>query len=199
MGLSISIAITFGLFVMMAYLVEIDKDATPPIPAKNPAIVISDIRDDSLTPPKEWLMPEPKEVEELPELSVVTDTSTNKTIETIIDIELPDGIGTGIGGPTSILGPISQSDGDAVPMFTIEPRYPRIAAQNGQEGWVKVQFDINPDGTVSNARVIAAEPKRVFDREALRAIKKWKFKAKMVEGRAVVQTNKTYVIDFNID
>lgn len=47
--------------------------------------------------------------------------------------------------------------------------------------------------------IIDAEPKRVFDREAIRAIKRWKYRPKVVEGVAQLQTNQSVQLDFKID
>ena len=72
------------------------------------------------------------------------------------------------------------------------------AARSGIEGWVKLEIQITEAGTVENARVIDAEPKRIFNRAAKQAIIKWKFKPKLVDGKAVSRTA-TQIIEFNLD
>ena len=57
------------------------------------------------------------------------------------------------------------------------PTYPSRAERRGIEGWVHLSFAIQPDGTVADVKVMAAEPERVFDREAVEALKNWKFEA----------------------
>jgi protein TonB len=69
---------------------------------------------------------------------------------------------------------------------------------SGIEGWVKVEFTITEAGTVKDAHVIESDPPRVFNREAIRAILKWKFKPRVVEGVAV-ERQATQVIDFSLD
>ncbi|MDQ2701690.1 MAG: energy transducer TonB, partial [Pseudomonadota bacterium] len=44
-----------------------------------------------------------------------------------------------------------------------------------RSGSVEVEFTVAVDGTVSNARVVNADPPRVFDREALQAVNRWRF------------------------
>lgn len=56
-----------------------------------------------------------------------------------------------------------------------EPRYPPEALRAGQSGEVQVEFTVNPDGSVVNARVVRADPPRVFDREAVAAVRRWRF------------------------
>lgn len=55
------------------------------------------------------------------------------------------------------------------------PRYPPEALRAGTSGEVLVEITIGTDGSVTNARVVRATPPRVFDREALNAVRRWKF------------------------
>lgn len=55
------------------------------------------------------------------------------------------------------------------------PRYPPDAFRAGTSGEVVVEITVGPDGSVSNARVVRATPTRVFDREAINAVRRWKF------------------------
>ena len=48
-----------------------------------------------------------------------------------------------------------------------------------------MRFTILPDGSVSDPAVIESDPPRVFNREAMRAILRWKFKPRIVDGQAV--------------
>ena len=50
---------------------------------------------------------------------------------------------------------------------------------------VTVRFTITAAGTVRDAIVIDSRPPRVFDQAALRAILRWTFKPRMVNGVAV--------------
>ncbi len=58
---------------------------------------------------------------------------------------------------------------------TPAPRYPADALRSGTSGEVLVELSIGTDGSVTDARVLRANPARVFDREALNAVKRWKF------------------------
>lgn len=76
---------------------------------------------------------------------------------------------------------------NVIPLVRIPPRYPMRAASRKIEGWVKVEFTITETGTVKDAVVVESQPKGTFDRAALRAIAKWKFKAKIIDGEAFEQ------------
>lgn len=58
---------------------------------------------------------------------------------------------------------------------TPAPRYPPEALRSGTSGEVLVEITVGTDGSVTNARVVRANPARVFDREALNAVRRWKF------------------------
>lgn len=61
------------------------------------------------------------------------------------------------------------------PLSTPAPRYPSDALRAGTSGEVLVEFTVGVDGAVSNARVVRADPPRTFDREALAAVRRWRF------------------------
>ena len=64
----------------------------------------------------------------------------------------------------------------------VPPKYPLQAARDNQQGWVEVEFTVTADGSVSNARVVDAMPRRVFDRAALDAVARWQFKPALING-----------------
>ena len=74
-----------------------------------------------------------------------------------------------------------------VPLVRVPPKYPARAASRHIEGWVKVEFTIQTDGSVDNAVVVGSDPESIFDDAAITAISKWKFKEKIVNGVAVPQ------------
>src|SRR5690606_19535109 len=59
------------------------------------------------------------------------------------------------------------------PLSTPAPRYPPDALRAAQAGEVQVEFTVGADGSVSDARVVRADPPRVFDREAVAAGGRW--------------------------
>lgn len=112
-----------------------------------------------------------------------------------LDVPMTAGEGLYIGNFASI---DKTEEGDIIPIVVIRPMYPREAAISGQEGWVKIEFTITAIGTVKNPRVIDASPPRIFNREALRAILKWKFKPRIIDGVAVDRPA-TQIIDFSLE
>ncbi|WP_341502324.1 M56 family metallopeptidase [Gallaecimonas sp. GXIMD4217] len=73
---------------------------------------------------------------------------------------------------------MSKADGIQAapkPQYRIEPKYPVAAAKAGTEGSVVLAIDIQPDGKVTNAKVLKSVPAGTFDQAALAAVKKWQY------------------------
>lgn len=82
-------------------------------------------------------------------------------------------------------GPVEYTQA-LTPVSQVPPQYPRRAVLEGISGWVQLEFVIEPDGSVSDIRVLEASPRRqVFDHEAIRALSRWRFRPQIVDGRAV--------------
>jgi len=69
----------------------------------------------------------------------------------------------------------------------VDPAYPPAARASGQRGSVVLQVLIGRDGTVQDAKFLQGS--LVFARAAIDAMKQWRFKPYLLNGRAVsVQT-----------
>jgi len=89
---------------------------------------------------------------------------------------------------TTAPAPVAATGGEshaAEILKTTPAKYPSDAARKREEGWVEVEFTVTPDGSVSNASVVNAQPARVFNDAALRAVEAWTFKPRMENGKAV--------------
>lgn len=77
------------------------------------------------------------------------------------------------------------------------PDYPIEAARNRTSGYATVEFTVNPDGSVSNAHIIAAQPHRMFDSAAIQAVSRSKYRPALKDGEPVSSTLQRR-IDFNL-
>ena len=71
--------------------------------------------------------------------------------------------------------PASADASDLRPLSMPPPRYPPEALRAGTSGEVQVEFTVGTDGSVTAARVVRSNPARIFDREAVNAVRKWRF------------------------
>jgi periplasmic protein TonB len=76
----------------------------------------------------------------------------------------------------------------------VAAKYPPIAGRQRLEGWVQVELTVGTDGNVSNARVLQSEPPEVFDKAALEAARKWKFKPATRGGQPVQATAQQRIV-----
>ena len=140
--------------------------------------------------PKEPQPPEPPP--QSPELEV-SQSSVSQRVQPMamnlpsLDMPLNSGSGPFIGVPGSMGGGMSAFDSDVIPVVQVPPAYPRNAKQARIEGFVTMNVTIRPDGSVSNVKVVKAQPKRLFDKAAMAAMLRWKFRPKIVDGQPVAQ------------
>ena len=76
---------------------------------------------------------------------------------------------------------------DNMVVKSVTPEYPQRAQRKRQEGYVDLQFTSNVEGEVKDVLVAASQPEGVFDDAAVRAVKRWKFKPKEVDGEIIEQ------------
>ena len=73
-------------------------------------------------------------------------------------------------------GAISSGTQLVVPYLQLQPDYQRRALMRGIEGYVDLAFDVTAAGATTNIRVIEAQPEGIFERSAIRAVAKLKYK-----------------------
>ena len=198
---AIGLVITTSLFLGMLSLLKADK---PTVTSSDTNINFSFVKDfkvPTVKPPKTREKPEQKTVKQppagpklniddsnFPRINLPIAGTKGNRMNLLDDMNLPDVGGSGfyeVNNPGGVKAAIA-------------PMYPQVALVSKTEGWVKVQISVNEFGTVSAVAVIDAEPARTFNAAAKKAVKKWKFHPKTIDGKAVpfqaIQT-----IEFKLD
>jgi protein TonB len=62
-----------------------------------------------------------------------------------------------------------------VPLLRVEPDYPPKALASNTEGVVVAHVTIEKDGSVSAVKIVRAQPAKLFDQAATKALMQWKF------------------------
>lgn len=70
-----------------------------------------------------------------------------------------------------------QKQQPLTPIKIISPQYPAMSKKMQHEGYVTMQFDIDASGKPINIEIIDQQPRRIFNREAIRAFKQWRYPA----------------------
>ena len=188
--------VTFGLFAFMAFLVS-SGDRNKEEQQENIIVEVNTTPPKSTAEQRQRVPPPPPPPPKAPPKQEAPEPEASNNTGGL-NFNMPgvqmSGASTGLSAPGSGIG----RDGDATPIVRIEPKYPIQAARDGKEGYVILSFSINKIGGVEDVKVIEAQPKRVFDKEARRALRKWKYKPKVVDGVPLVQKGLTVQLDFKM-
>jgi len=79
---------------------------------------------------------------------------------------------------------MSSGDGEYLPIVRVAPIYPSRALSRGIEGYVDLEFTVTTAGTVKDPVVIETTSS-LFNRAAVRAVLKFKYKPRVVDGQPV--------------
>lgn len=112
-----------------------------------------------------------------------------------IDIPAPTvSADTNIGGP----GGMNIAEGDYLPIVRVAPVYPSRALSRGLEGFVDMSFTVTTAGTVKDP-IVLQSTSSLFERAATRAVLKFKYKPRVVDGVPVevpgVKTRITFELE----
>ncbi len=93
---------------------------------------------------------------------------------------------------------LADPDNPLISIVRVQPTYPAIAEQRGLEGWVDVRFDVMTNGQVTNIEVTASSD-RIFEKAAIKAAQRFRFKAPVVNGVPQVATGVDYRFRFEMN
>ncbi len=99
-----------------------------------------------------------------------------------------------IGGP----GSMNIAEGDYLPIVRVAPVYPARALSRGIEGYVDMSFTVTTTGTVKDP-IVMFSTSSLFDRAATRAVLKFKYKPRVVDGQPVEVSGVKTRITFKIE
>ena len=102
-------------------------------------------------------------------------------------------------------------DGEYIPLFKVQPVYPRRAQERGTEGYVIVAFTITESGTITDPFVIEGKCRSVNNRDGeysdctmfnsatIRAATKLKYKPTVRDGRPVAVEDVPHKFTFELE
>lgn len=134
----------------------------------------------------------PDEVQEQP------DVPETKIVPDRVDINSDLGLGAVKIGINRDLKGFNSNDGEYLPIFRAPPIFPRRALERGLCGWVELTYTVTSAGTTKDAIVIQSSSS-MFERNALKAALKYKYKPRQVGGKAVDVPGVAILISFKVD
>lgn len=105
-------------------------------------------------------------------------------------------VGTGVSNTKGPSDPGASSDW--LPIEQIKPKMPREAALKGIEGFITFRFDIDENGRVENIKVVDAENRSVFEAEARKAVRKFRYRPRRINGRPVRVVGHSFTVVFKL-
>jgi protein TonB len=186
--------ITVSLLFVMQLLIVTGKQALTDPRERHKLEFVRVKRNENLN--VEDVVPEkpPKPPETPPETPPQDMDNINPDAPTI-NISAPEvQAGGDIGGP----GGMNIAEGDYLPIVRVAPVYPARALSRGLEGFVDLSFTVTTTGTVKDPLVIQSTSS-LFERAAIRAVLKFKYKPRVVDGVPVevpgVKTRITFMLE----
>ena len=186
--LIIPIIVTIVIFLIIQSLITqgsgIDKDRNNP----NYVDFIRIKQDDTLQERKRTIPDKPPTPKRPPQPQIELDVNKPPPVAKL-DFEMPDfSLPTDFSGAfLSNLESMGSGISQLIPIVKVAPRCPREAQINGINGSVKMLLTISATGRVNNIVIQSFKPSRVFNSEAIKAVKRWQFKPKTIDGIAVDQ------------
>ena len=204
--LTLGTAVTIFLLYLMQYLIDSGEEA---ITSTNTGNIVDFIRikeERQVELKQRRPKPPPEPQEPPPPIKQSTDrVAVDNAFTTQFNAPLSD---INISNTASF-----SSDGEYLPILKVQPIYPRPALQRGLFGWVLLEFTVDELGRVIDPVIISNcvvpfsrgkvscddQPGRMFDKAALAAVAKFKYKPRIVDGEAIATSGVKNMITFELD
>ncbi len=191
-GVAAGLAATVLLFLLMQALIKSDKN---PFSALGQGQILKFVRlEEEVELPTERIRPTPPPPpDEMPPDRPKPYFNTETTIGVEFDPEEvpPEGEGP--------IGPGFEADGEYLPIVKVAPVYPQRAITRGIEGYVLLEFVVTTSGAVRDPVVVEAKPPGVFDRAAIRAALKFKYRPKVANDKRMEVSGVRNLIKFELE
>jgi TonB family protein len=69
----------------------------------------------------------------------------------------------------------------------VAPKFPAATRNRSMSGWVELEFTVNTDGSTGDIVVTNSNPRKTFDAAAMNAVREWRYKPVVREGKVVEQ------------
>ena len=192
-ALPVAAMVTVGLFLVMRALVAPEGPAElEAVESVAVRLTRTDREEDTRQKERELTRPEARELPPPPPPAA----SKPQARPDLGAMTIPVAGGLGLDFNLAVGAP---QDRNVQPKIRVPPEYPARALNRGIEGWVELEFTVDEQGNVVEPRVVRADPESVFDRAALRAVRKFKYNPKVVNGDPVRQTGIRFLFQFEIE
>lgn len=174
------VAVTFGLLFLMQFLIETGESALTD-PQKRYFLDFVRVKKQEIVNVEEPKPEKPPKPQQPPPDTPPPSQDDIDPNAPAINVRPPSSTtDVSISGP----GTLSYTDGEYLPIVRVAPIYPSRALSRGIEGYVDLEFTVTTAGTVKDPVVIYSTSS-LFNRAAMRAVLKFKYKPRVVDGQPV--------------
>ena len=186
--------ITLSLIFVMHLLIEHAEDAISKEGTKFQLDFVRVKKNETLNT-EDFTPEKPQKPPETPPETPPQDSDVVDPNAPTINIPAPDVAATvDIGGP----GGMNIAEGDYLPIVRVAPVYPARALSRGIEGYCDMSFTVTTTGTVADP-IVTFSTSSLFERAATRAVLKFKYKPRVVDGVPVDVPGVTTRIRFQLE
>lgn len=174
------VAVTFGLLFLMQFLIETGESALTD-PQKRYFLDFVRVKKQEIVNVEEPKPEKPPKPQQPPPDTPPPSQDDIDPNAPAINVRPPSSsTDVSISGP----GTLSYTDGEYLPIVRVAPIYPSRALSRGIEGYVDLEFTVTTAGTVKDP-VVTYSTSSLFNRAAMRAVLKFKYKPRVVDGQPV--------------
>ncbi len=193
-SIAVGIAITLTLLFVMHLLIEHAEDAISKERTRYELDFVRIKRNESLNV-DDYQPEKPQKPPETPPEIPPQDMDNIDPNAPTINIPPPSvSADINVGGP----GGMNIAEGDYLPIVRVAPVYPARALSRGIEGYVDMSFTVTTTGTVKDP-IVVFSTSSLFERAATRAVLKFKYKPRVVDGVPVEVAGVKTRISFQIE
>jgi len=174
------VAVTFGLLFLMQFLIETGESALTD-PQKRYFLDFVRVKKQEIVNIEEPKPEKPPKPQQPPPDTPPPSQDDIDPNAPAINVRPPSSsTDVSISGP----GALSYTDGEYLTIVRVAPIYPSRALSRGIEGYVDLEFTVTTAGTVKDP-VVNYSTSSLFNRAAMRAVLKFKYKPRVVDGQPV--------------
>ena len=189
----IAVIATSTIFFVIQTLISQASELNKKINKPNFVEFIRIKQDDSLQERKRTIPDKPPTPKRPPQPQVELDVSKPPPTASL-DFDMPDfSLPTDFSGAfMGNLESMGTGTSQLIPIVKVAPRCPR--RHKYRESMVLCcYYNVNSNGRVSSVSIRSANPARIFNGEAIKAVRRWQFRPKTIDGIAVDQKGELLV------
>lgn len=193
-SIAVGVAVTLGLLFTMQLLIASGKTALTE-PRERHMLEFVRVRRNENVNTEDYTPEKPPKPPEVPPEVPPQDMDNVDPNAPTINVAAPTvASDINVGGP----GGMNIAEGDYLPIVRVAPVYPARALSRGLEGYVDLEFVVTEAGSVRDP-VVLFSTSSLFERAATRAVLKFKYKPRVVDGVPVEVPGVKTRISFKIE